>query len=408
MGTNVLHINQSDTTGGAAIAGYALHQGLLNQNIESNLLVSKAQTDDCRIDTIPYRWLQSNLLLPFTHRLDYQFLQFTGTFDILKHDFFRNADILNFHSLHSGNFSYWAIPALTRQKPAVWTLHDMWAFTGHCSYSYECDRWQTGCGKCPHLDSYPEIHRDTTQPVWKLKDWIYQRSDLTIVTPSKWLTEQAQNSILNRFPIHHIPNGIDTDLYRPIDSQQCRRELNIPADKHILMFGAQQLDDSRKGSDLLIDTLSGLPESVKAKTVLMTLGSSGNTINQAVGIETINLGYISSDEIKAKAYSAADLFLFPTRADNLPLMLQESMACGTPMVSFNVGGVPDLVRPMATGYLAHLEDAVDFRNGVVKLLEDRELRLKMSQQCRDIAIKEYSIKQQVERYAELYQKVLIR
>jgi glycosyltransferase involved in cell wall biosynthesis len=405
---NVLHINQSDIAGGAAIAGYRLHQGLLAQNMDSRLLVSEAQTDDSHVDEISYRWLQSNLLLPFTHRLDFQFLQFTGTFDILKHDFYQAADILNFHSLHSGRFSYGAIPALTKHKPAVWTLHDMWAFTGHCSYSYDCDRWQTGCGKCPHLDSYPEIQRDTTRPIFKLKNWIYQRSDLTIVTLSHWLTEQAKNSLLNRFPIHHIPNGIDLDLYHPLDSQACRAELNIPNNKRVLMFGAQQIDDFRKGSDLLIEALSGLPDALKAQTLLMTLGSNGQSIGQAAGIETINLGYISNDALKAKAYSAADLFLFPTRADNLPLMLQESMACGTPMVSFEVGGVPDLVRPGITGYLAHPEDVVDFRQGIVQLLEDDGLRSHLKKQCRDIALQEYAIELQTQRYAELYQKILSR
>lgn len=402
---NVLHINQSDVVGGAAIAGYRLHQGLLTRGIDSKLLVTQAQKDDSRVAEIPYRWLQSNLLLPFTHRLDFQFLQFTGTFDILKHDFYRSADVLNFHSLHSGRFSYWAIPALTKHKPAVWTLHDMWAFTGHCSYSYECDRWKTGCGKCPHLDSYPEIHRDTTRPIWKLKDWIYHRSDLTIVTLSRWLTEQAKNSILNRFPIHYIPNGIDTSLYRPLNSNQCRIELGIPDNKRVLMFGAQQINDFRKGSDLLIKALSSLPDSLKAETVLMTLGSNSDTIAQAAGMETINLGYINNDETKAKAYSAADLFLFPTRADNLPLMLQESMACGTPMISFKVGGVPDLVRPGITGYLADPEDIADFRHGIIKLLEDCRLRADMGKQCRDIVVQEYSIELQTQRYIELYQQI---
>jgi glycosyltransferase involved in cell wall biosynthesis len=138
------------------------------------------------------------------------------------------------------------------------------------------------------------------------------------------------------------------------------------------------------------------------------LGSNGQSIGQAAGMETINLGYISNDAIKAKAYSAADLFLFPTRADNLPLMLQESMACGTPMVSFKVGGVPDLVRPGITGYLAHPEDVVDFRQGIVQLLEDDGLRSHLKKQCRDIALQEYAIELQTQRYAELYQKTLDR
>jgi glycosyltransferase involved in cell wall biosynthesis len=110
--------------------------------------------------------------------------------------------------------------------------------------------------------------------------------------------------------------------------------------------------------------------------------------------------------VKAIAYSAADLCVFPTRADNLPLVLQESMAYGTPMVSFNVGGVPDLVRPNVTGYLAKPEDAKDFSQGILQLLEDDTLREKMSANCRAIALQEYPIELQAKRYIELYQQVL--
>jgi len=127
---------------------------------------------------------------------------------------------------------------------------------------------------------------------------------------------------------------------------------------------------------------------------------------KALELATLNLGYVSSDRLKSIAYSAADLFVFPTRADNLPLVLQESMACGTPMVSFKIGGVPDLVRPGITGYLAEPEDAKDFCNGIVQLLEDQNLRDRMSQQCRAIALKEYPLELQVQRYIELYRQVL--
>lgn len=120
----------------------------------------------------------------------------------------------------------------------------------------------------------------------------------------------------------------------------------------------------------------------------------------------MSLGYISSDRLKAVAYSAADLFLFPTRADNLPLVLQESMACGTPMVSFRIGGVPDLVRPGITSYLAQPENAQDFTVGIEQLLSDRSLREQMSQNCREITLQEYSLNLQAERYISLYKKAL--
>lgn len=402
----VLHINESDIAGGAAIAGYRLHQGLLVQGINSRLLVGTVKTSSDRVAATPSKPSVEREIFRLTNRLGLNSLNVISSFEIPKHSFYKEADILNFHNLHNGYFNYLVIPLLTENKSAIFTLHDMWSFTGHCAYSYDCNRWKMGCGKCPYPEVHPYVYRDNTHLEWKLKNWVYSRSNLTIVTLSRWLTEQAKQSMLNRFPIHHIPNGIDTEAYQPLEAEQCRSLLGIPTGKRVLMFGAQSLKDSRKGGDLLLKALFSLPESLKAETVLLTLGNGGEAISEAAGMQTLNLGYLNSDRVKAIAYCAADLFVFPTRADNLPLVLQESMACGTPMVSFKVGGIPDLVRPGVTGYLATPEDAQDFCNGIVQLLEDEALRDRMSQQCRAIALAEYPLELQAQRYIELYRQAM--
>ena len=406
----VLHINQSDISGGAAIAGYRLHQGLLAQGIDSHLLVGQVKTKNDRyVADMPSQGFIDRQLFRFTRRLGLSYINIVSTFKLHQHSSYQNADILNLHNLHTGYigyFNYLALPSLTKSKPAIFTLHDMWSFTGHCAYSYDCQRWKTGCGKCPHLDSDPPVYSDSTSIEWKLKNWVYNHSNLTIVTLSCWLTQQAKQSMLNRFPIYHIPNGIDTEAYQPLDSEQCRSLLGIPINKKVLMFGAESLTNPRKGGDLLLKTLVGLPASLKADIVLLTFGNGGETIEDSTGIATLNLGYLTSDRLKCIAYSTADLFVFPTRADNLPLVLQESMACGTPMISFKVGGVPDLVRHGITGYLATPEDTKDFAQGIVQLLEDQELRETMSKNCRKIALEEYNIKLQVQRYIDLYRQAL--
>jgi glycosyltransferase involved in cell wall biosynthesis len=403
----ILHINQSDISGGAAIAGYRLHQGLLAQEIDSKMLVGNVKTDSDRIATVPRKTRIENQLYRFTRYSGLNDINLFSSFDIPNYKFYQDADILNFHNLHTGYFNYLAISKLTKTKPAIFTLHDMWSFTGHCAYSYDCDRWKIGCGSCPYPDIYPAIRRDSTRIEWKLKNWIYSKSNLTIITLSHWLTEQAKASMLSRFPIHHIPNGIDTDAYQSLDRHLCKAVLDIPQDKRVLLFGADSLKDRRKGGDLLFNALQQLPQSLKAEVLLLTFGNGSEAITAKLGIPTISLGYISSDRLKSIAYSAADLFIFPTRADNLPLVLQESMACGTPMVSFDIGGVPDLVRPMVTGYLAKTEDAKDFCNGIVKLLEDDQLRQTMSDNCRAIALAEYPLELQAERYIKLYKEILL-
>jgi glycosyltransferase involved in cell wall biosynthesis len=403
----ILHVNQSDISGGAAIAGYRLHQGLLAQGIDSKILVGIVKTESERIATVPRKTRFENQLNRFTRYSGLSDINLFSSFDILNHKFYQDADILNFHNLHTGYFNYLAISKLTKLKPAIFTLHDMWSFTGHCAYSYDCDRWKIGCGKCPYPDIYPAIRRDSTRIEWKLKNWIYSKSNLTIITLSHWLTEQAKASMLSRFPIHHIPNGIDTDAYQPLDRHLCKAVLGIPQNKRVLLFGADSLKDKRKGGDLLFNALQQLPQSLRSEILLMTFGNGSEAITTELGIPTFNLGYISSDRLKSIAYSAADLFIFPTRADNLPLVLQESMACGTPMVSFDIGGVPDLVRPMVTGYLAKPEDAKDFCNGIVELLENEQLQQTMSVNCRTIALTEYSLELQAERYIKLYKEILI-
>jgi glycosyltransferase involved in cell wall biosynthesis len=403
---NVLHINQSDIFGGAAIAAYRLHQGLLTQGIDSYLLVGRTLTSSQRVAIVP-RWPHiETQLFRLGWLLGLNYLNHMSTFTIHKHPFFKKADILHLHNLHTGYFNYLAIASLTKLKPAVFTLRDMWSFTGHCSYSYECDRWKIGCGKCPHRDTYPEVRIDNTRLEWKLKNWVYSRSKLTIVTLSRWLAEQARESMLGRFPIYHIANGIDTDSYQPLDQKKCRSLLGIPLHKNVLMFGAFNQKSPRKGGDLLLKALQDLPNSLKGDLFLLTIGEAGEAIAETSGISTQNLGFISSDRLKSIAYSAADLFLFPTRAEAFGQVAQEALTCGTPVVSFNVDGVPDLVRPGITGYLAKPDDHKDFSNGILQLLEDEKLRLQMSRKCREIAIQEYNLEKQTKRYIELYDRIL--
>jgi glycosyltransferase involved in cell wall biosynthesis len=401
----ILHINQSDNTGGAAIAAHRLHQGLLAQNVSSHLLVAKVNSANRRTEEIPRNRIDSWLGCIST-RLGLDHIHYTASFNIPRHSCYKQSDVLNFHNLHTTCFNYLAIPKLTRQKPAVFTHHDMWSFTGHCAYSYDCERWKTGCGRCPYPDVYKAIRKDGTWLEWRLKKWSYSRSNLTIVTPSKWLTDQIAQSMLNCFPIHHIPHGIDTNIYKVHDPEESRFLLGVPSGKRVVLFGADSLNNPRKGGDLVVRALQMLPESLKKEVVLVQLGDGGEYISKAVEMETISLGYVGGDQVKPLVYSAADVFLFPTRADNLPLMLQESMACGTPMVSFAVGGVPDLVRPGITGYLAEPGNAGDFARGVIQLLEDDRMLETMGQNCREIAVNEYSLGKQIKRYVALYASLL--
>jgi glycosyltransferase involved in cell wall biosynthesis len=404
----VLQINFSDfgSGGGGAIAMHRLTQGLTQLNVDCKIISKVKTLSSDQSALVPRLKVLEGVIKKITKPLGLNDIHAIGAFRLKHHPFFQRADIINLHVIHSDYLSYLALPALTAQKPAVFTLHDMWAFTGHCAYSYDCARWQTGCGSCPYPDTYPSIERDLTRLEWRLKRWVYASANLTIVTPSRWLMEQAQKSILSNYDICHIPHGLDLHTYAPIDKALARQALNLPTNKFIIMSCAESLSDRRKGMDLLIKSLNQLPKDIKAKTVLLLMGNQAEAINREVQVSTIALGFVSSDRLKALAYSAADIFAFPTRADNLPIVLQESMACGTPMVSFDVGGVPDLVRSGITGLLAAAESVESFTAQVVALLSDANLREKLAINCRKLAIQEYSLEQQAQRYKALYETLI--
>lgn len=403
-----LQINFSDYSGGGggAIATYRLFQGLKTLKVNGKIISGVKTLNSEQSSLMPRFRLIEGALKRITKPLGLNDIHALGSFWLPQHPFFQWADVINTHVIHSDYFNYLALPILASQKPTVFTLHDMWTFTGHCAYSYDCTRWQTGCGACPYPDTYPRVQRDSTHLEWLLKSWTYRRTKPTIVTPSRWLTEQAQKSMVGEYAIHHIPNGIDVQTYNPIEKILARQALDLPIDKYILMSCAENLNDYRKGMDLLCKSLNQLPNDIKTNVVLLLMGNHPEGIDQSVHLPIKALGYVSNDRLKALALSASDIFVFSTRADNLPVVLQESLACGTPIVSFDVGGVKDLVRPNITGLLAFAEDTEAFTTNIVTILKNSELHQKMTFQCRETAIKEYPIDLQAQRYKTLYESLV--
>jgi glycosyltransferase involved in cell wall biosynthesis len=321
---------------------------------------------------------------------------------------YQESDVLNFQGIHGDFFSYLALPTLTADKPAVFTVRDMWPFTGHCAVSYDCERWRIGCGKCPYPTAPPALSskRDTTRLEWKLKDWAYRRSRLTVVTLSRRMTEQAKQSMLGRFPVRHIPNAVDSAAYQRLDPDLSRAALGIPRGKKVLLFAAGHLNRQTKGPDLLAEALNLLPPSLKGEIVLLLAGDGAELLLDTFPVQSLALGFVGGTRLKSMVYSAADLCVLPTRGEGMPNVLLESMACSTPMVSFDTGGVPDLVRPGVTGYLARPGDSRDLRDGIVQLLEDTPLRQTMGERCREIAVAEYSTQREAQSYIALYRELL--
>lgn len=264
------------------------------------------------------------------------------TYKLLKKIDEFKPDIIHFHNLHD---SYINLPMLfsyikKHNVPTVWTLHDCWSFTGQCPYFtiVRCDKWKTGCHNCPQYKEYPASFYDNTKRMWKLKKkWFTGIGNMTIVTPSKWLAELAKESYLKGYPIEVINNGIDLDVFKPTPSN-FRERYGIPAEKHIVL-GVSFAWGYRKGLDCFVEMAEKLGEQYQ-----IVLVGTDDEIDKNLPQNIISIHRTQNQKELAEIYSAADVFAMPTREENYPTVNMEAIACGTPVVTFNTGGSPEMLN----------------------------------------------------------------
>lgn len=310
-------------------------------------------------------------------------------------------DVINLHWVCRGYMRIETLPQLN--KPLVWTFHDMWAFTGGCNYSEECDRYRESCGNCPQLQS--DKSWDLSRWVWNRKAKAWKNLNLTIVTPSQWLAQCVRSSSLFKDTrVEVIPNGIDTEKYRPIDRITARKLLQLPQDKHLILFGAMgATSDRRKGFHLLQPALQRLNQSGWSDRIeLVVFGSSGSKDGTDLGFRCHYLGKLNDDLSLALVYAAADVFVAPSVQDNLPNTVLEAIACGTPCVAFNIGGMPDLIEHQKNGYLVPPYDIEELAEGIVWLLDNPERHEKLSYQAREKAQREFTLERQAQSYLSVF------
>ena len=401
----VLMMHRDDgKSGGAQIQMNRLREGLRSSGIDAKIVCREGGPDESTL--LPFRPVAEKWIGALTRRIGLNDVHLISSFDLPGLEDFRNADLIDLHCLHSGTFSYLALPAITAVKPAVFTFHDMWPITGHCHASLECDRWKTGCGKCPHPEIEPAVKRDATAIEWWLKRRAYRKSNFAIVTPSRWLADRVGESPILDGPVHCIPHGVDTAVFKPLDKSHCRELLGVPEGKTVLLCAIEHMERPLKGADLLVKALDFLPKAFQDQCVLLLFGHPNRRIQEQISLPIIDLGYINEDRLKAVAYSAADLLINPTRAESFGLVALESMASGTPVAAFKVGGIPELVRPGVTGLLAKPDDPEDLAACIQSMAGVPGQLQSMADRCREVATTEYTLTQQVQRTIELYQKVL--
>ncbi|NOZ71016.1 MAG: glycosyltransferase [Chloroflexi bacterium] len=410
---NIVHINLADHHGGAAMAAFRLHQAMRRAGHDSRMLVWRKYTDDPNVEIFEKHTVLRALSQTVGKQLDglgFQYLYHPASMRLPEHPWIKRADIINLHQLHGSYFSFRVLPKLSRIAPIVWTMHDMWAVTGHCASAAweQCDRWQVGCGHCPHKDDVPPIRGDLTALIWKAKNRAYKRSRIDVVSPSQWMANRLQLSpLLDQLPIHHLANGVDPTIFRPLDKQTAREALGIHPEKKIIMFGAASLSEPRKGAHLLQAALSSMPAEVKKTIMLLLVGGRHNAVTSNMDdFDIKTLGQVQNEALLAIAYAAADIFVLASLAENLPNMLVESLACGTPCVTFDVGGCSEIVEDGRTGYLAKAGDVDDLAVGICSLLRDDAQRLVMGEAGVHKAHKAFDVNVQAGRYLLQYERCL--
>lgn len=264
------------------------------------------------------------------------------TYKLLKKIDEFKPDIIHLHNLHD---SYINLPMLfsyikKHNVPTVWTLHDCWSFTGQCPYFTiaKCDRWKAGCHNCPQYKEYPASLYDNTKKMWQLKKkWFTGVKNMTIVTPSEWLAGLAKESYLKEYPIQVINNGIDLDVFKPTHSN-FREQYGIPGDKYIVL-GVSFAWGYRKG----LDCFAEMAEKLGDKYQIVLVGTDGE-IDKNLPKNIISIHRTQNQKELAEIYSTADVFAMPTREENYPTVNMEAIACGTPVVTFDTGGSPEMLN----------------------------------------------------------------
>ena len=314
-------------------------------------------------------------------------------------------DIIHLHNIHGYYLNLRIVRSLAKLGiPVVWTLHDGWPLTGRCAYLSGCDRWKNGCGHCPDLSRYPKTYVDSSAFMWRKKRAAFTQGwNPVIVCPSHWLADRVRESYLSQHLIVVVPNGIDVHTFHPTDGTTVRKRLEIPEDQKVILFVAADLRDERKGAKYFFEAL----RYVKADNwSVLTLGKRIKLPREIKGgVEIKQLGYVSSSEEVAQIYSAADVFCITSLDDNFPTTVLESLACGTPVVGFRVGGIPEQVTN-DVGILIPPRDAKALGMAITRLLQNDELREKMSINSRTRAVDEYSVAKFRDRYVKVYNKAI--
>ena len=413
----VLIINTAEKIGGPSIAANRLMVALRNNGIQAKMLVRDKQTNNITVIELKkslwkicqFIWERFIIWIANFFKGDNLFeidIANTGT-NISSYPEFKQAEIIHLHWINQGMLSLKDIHRIINSgKPIVWTMHDMWPFTGICHYSGECQKYMSQCEHCPIL--YKGHKKDLSYQIFHKKEKILKESNINFVACSQWLEKMAKKSyLLKDLSVTNIPNAINTNLFKPREKTKSKEKLGLPLDKKLLLFGSVKTTDKRKGIDYLVETcqiLSSIQPEFCKKLGVVILGKQSELYQSLFPFPIYSMGYINDEKELVDIYNAVDLYVTPSLQDNLPNTIMEAMACGVPCVGFNVGGIPEMIDHLHNGYVADYKSAEDFANGIYWALSESEYQSLSEEACRKV-VSSYSESAIAKKYIEIYNKI---
>ena len=415
----VLIVNTSEKAGGAAVAAHRLMDALNNNGVKAKMLVRDKVSNDITVVGLPGSLkMQWNFLwerwcifwhLHFSRKNLFALDIANAGCDITSLPEFKEADVIHLHWVNQGMLSLNGIRKIINSgKPVVWTMHDIWPASSICHLTLGCHHYHAGCGECKYLPGNGRKN-DLSAKIWKKKQKVYGSGNLSFVTCSRWLANEAKLSgLLTGQRIETIPNPIDTHVYQQQDKEEARLRTLLPKDKHIILFIAQRATNPYKGMDYLIEACQMMvqehPE-MKENTCVAILGGHSEYFEGKLPFETRSLGYVSEDKRIVDIYNAADVFVLPSLSENLPNTIMEAMACGVPSVGFKVGGIPEMIEHRRNGYVANYRDAKDLAAGIHWVLFEADAD-DLSKACVQKVMHNYSQHAVALKYVEVYNQAL--
>jgi len=406
--------------GGAAIASYRLMEVLRESGVDVKMLVQEGGEEDETVSSTTGSSLkkQINFLRFAMERLyflrhekskEHRFLfsmANTGE-DIHQNKLVREADIIHLHWVNAGFLSLASLNALLDLgKPVVWTFHDMWAMTGGCHHALSCDRYKKECGECLYLKK--PGRKDLSHRLWIKKSKIFKDRNITVITPSEWLRNcVSESSLFGTMDVHAIPNPIDQTRFKAVDRKRACRNLGLDPSKKYILFGAASVKNLYKGFSYFqkaIELMSQDEEAVDGVEILL-FGKTGGNVSHMFPLPVRNVEYVNSEQTMVDLYSAAQLYAISSLQDNFPSTIIESMLCGTPVVGFRTGGIPEMIVHLEDGYLASHKDSAELAVGMMWFLSYDPYQA-LSDRIRSAAVRRFSRENSATLHVELYRKVL--